>query len=363
MNNKFDKIMEYSPENKTVFEELSALCIDKKIVPYIGAGLSCFAGFPTWIKFLNTLYNECFDEYIPEDKNINFFELADKIEEELGGEEELYKRIYSTYGGNHKDGDWKSIIKKAGDNSEAVSFIPKLFFGPIITTNFDQILEHIHQNTPDFFVALPRESDLEKIEQAKHKRKRFLYKIHGCVSKAQSIVFTGNQYEKEYNKGVIHEKYLTKFFQGFSFLFLGCSLDINGTKDKPVEIWEKLIKIINKREMYHYAIIECKENATEKYIKERRKELETRRIYPILFESGKHESVKIILEKLLSINNCHCNVNNTDSNTDNEVTLAATINKIENKIYKETTLDYNKNQKDIGKNILKKLTITFKDKK
>jgi hypothetical protein len=54
----FKDIMSFSPENEKVFEELSNLCINKMIVPYVGAGLSAFARylpifeghllFPTW---------------------------------------------------------------------------------------------------------------------------------------------------------------------------------------------------------------------------------------------------------------------------------------------------------------------------
>ena len=40
----FDDIINYSSENKKVFEELSGLCANKVIVPYIGTGLSAFAG-------------------------------------------------------------------------------------------------------------------------------------------------------------------------------------------------------------------------------------------------------------------------------------------------------------------------------
>ena len=96
---------------------------------------------------------------------MDYIEAADLIEQKLG-KEEFYERVHVSMGGNTIDTEWKEILGKA--SSEAISVIPRLFFCPIITTNFDQIIEHIHKNVPDFDVAFP--NDLKKIEQAKAKK-------------------------------------------------------------------------------------------------------------------------------------------------------------------------------------------------
>ena len=283
-------IMNYSSENTKVFEELSALCINKKIVPYIGSGLSAFAGFPTWWNFLNPLYKECSREDIP--KTMDFIVAANEIEQKIG-KEEFYNKVYTAMGGSTTDSEWKKIIENA--KSQAVSIIPELFFGTIVTTNFDQILEHIHKDIPDFDIAFP--NHLEKIEQIIQKRKRLLYKIHGCVSDVENIVFTKTKYNTVYRSNSELVKSLSELFQGFHFLFLGCSLDIKGgTKDYPTDLWEQLYK--KGSGMYHYAILPCDVSELEK----RREELKKINIHPILFEVGKFESIKIILDALSSRN-------------------------------------------------------------
>ena len=213
MDMPFENIMKYSPENQKVFDELSALCINKKIVPYVGSGMSAFAGFPTWWNFLNPLYKECFKEDIP--KNMDFIVAADEIEKEIG-KEEFYNKVYTAMGGCTTDSEWKNILKKS--ENQAVSIIPELFFGTIVTTNFDQILEHLHKDIPDFDIAFP--NHLGKIEQIIQKRKRLLYKIHGCVSDAENIVFTKTKYNEVYYPDSDLVKSLSALFQGYNFLFL-----------------------------------------------------------------------------------------------------------------------------------------------
>lgn len=283
----FDDIMKYSPENKKVFEELSALCINKKIVPYIGSGLSAFAGFPTWWNFLNPLYKECFKEDIP--KSMDFIVAADEIEKEIG-KEEFYNKVYTAMGGCTTDSAWNIILKKS--KNQAVYIIPELFFGTIVTTNFDRILEHLHKDIPDFDIAFP--NHLEKIEQIIQKRKRLLYKIHGCISDAKNIVFTKTKYNEVYYHDSDLVKSLSALFQGYNFLFLGCGLAItSGTIDEPIKLWKDL-----KSGMYHFAILSCNENECET----RRIELENRNIYPIFYNSEidkNHISVRIILDELL----------------------------------------------------------------
>ena len=279
---EFDEIMNYdAPKNEGVFEELSAMCGHRKIVPYVGAGLSAFE-FPLWDKFIRDLYKKYRNDKMPDDLMV----AAGLIEEELG-KDNFRKILKKTFGVNRTTADWEEILNKA--KSEAVSVIPKLFSAPIITTNFDQILEHIHKDIHDFDVALPKNLE-EKITQARQERKRLLYKIHGCVfDDDENIVIAKNDYKKAYEENLDFIKSLENFFLGFHFLFLGCSLE----KDKPIELWDSLKK---RNVMRHYAILDCKKEKIE----ERRKELEDMGIYPILFESGEFKSVKIILDKLLS---------------------------------------------------------------
>lgn len=285
-NSEFEKIMNYSPENQKIFDELVGLCIKGLIVPYIGAGMSAFR-FPLWNKYINEK-KSCLGEKLNDMNNID---AADVIENVLG-RDVFFKDIQNTFGGCINDTEWDKIKEEA--KSQAIAIVPELFYTPIITTNFDQIIEKIHGNIP---VAFPYNTT--ELEKVKINRKSVVYKIHGCVSDVQNIVFTKTAYNKVYAPGTPLVNSLSFLFTSFHFLFLGCSLAINntneGTKEHYIELWERL----QQSGMYHFAILDCVNN--EKIKSERRNELENKkiRIRPILYESGKYDSVRIILKELL----------------------------------------------------------------
>lgn len=285
MRNEFEEIIEYSKENKKIFDELLALCINGLIVPYIGAGMSAFR-FPLWSQYLKDLCSQ-----IGYDLTIsNNIDAAEIIENKIG-KFEFHQHIKQTFGGNIDNKEWETILINA--QNQAISLIPKLFHSPIITTNFDQIIEKLHE---DRVVVFP--SNIERLERIVSYREPIIYKIHGCVSDIENIVFTKSQYNKVYACDTSLVKSLNSFFTIFHILFLGCSLAINdsekSTKEKYIELWEKL----QYKGMYHFAIVDCIDN--EHFKLQRRKELSENNIHAILYKSGKHQSVKIILDELLN---------------------------------------------------------------
>jgi tetratricopeptide (TPR) repeat protein len=228
-------------------------------------------------------------------KDPDLYEIANKIEDSEG-KEKFYEYIRTTFGWYLNDIEWKIILDKAKD--EAVSVIPKLFKGPIITSNFDQILEKIHNIALP--VYLPHDiKALEKLTDVIKEKKHSIYKVHGSVSDVEKIVFTGKSYTEAYRSDSDLVKTLSKFYQGFCFLFLGSSLKMSREKiDKSVKLWTDLTN----SGMFHYAILACgKENENElKKQKIRREELEKQKIKPIFFPQDKFESIKIILDELLT---------------------------------------------------------------
>jgi tetratricopeptide (TPR) repeat protein len=281
----FEEIIGYSPRNREVFNELSKLCIKQMIVPYIGAGMSAFE-FPIWDKLIKEQYKIYFHKEKPE--YLGNIDTAKKIKNELKKRgKDFSQEICKIMGGEYGEEKWVEVLKKAED--ESISFIPKLFFGPIVTTNFDQIIEKIHNN--ELLPAFPNhiEKLKEEVKQTINKRKRILYKIHGCASSPENIVLTKDKYDEVYHPDTELVKSLEKFFQGFNFLFLGCSLTED---DYPIDL---LLRLQEKSGMPHYAIVECEEEK----IKPRRGELEAKNIFPILYKKGEYKSVKTILDKLL----------------------------------------------------------------
>jgi tetratricopeptide (TPR) repeat protein len=296
----FEQIMDYSPENKAVFNDLVDMCARRQIVPYIGAGMSVFARyvpilqdrhlFPTWEDLIKIKYYASFpSKQMPKNLMVAAEEIGD----------EIYKYAHLTMGGDLKEEEWSEILEEA--ENQAISVIPKLFYGPIVTTNYDQIIEKIYKK--DVLVFLPNR--FYGFERALYNRIGLVYKIHGCVSDPQNIILTKSAYGNVYKRNSELVQSLITFFQTFQFLFLGCRLDVvteedktkgreDKTKERYMELWERLLNSGTR----HFTIINC----PEKQLAERRKELENRNIYPIFYNSEidkEHISVRIILDKLL----------------------------------------------------------------
>lgn len=115
--------------------------------------------------------------------------------------------------------------------------------------------------------------------------------MHGTVTgnfiEYENIVFTSAQYDRHYGKDsqLIHD--LKACFGKRLMFFLGCSLE----KDRTMDIrQDTIIKGVN-----HYAVIGC--NKSEK--DEKIRKLGEKYIRVILYEQGRHEAVRVILEHLL----------------------------------------------------------------
>ena len=241
-----------------------------------------FAGLPSWMGFLNMLKGKCLDKKFSLDNPLT---AADEIERQLGSTR-FYEYFQKEFHYGMSDDWWRELLNEHNVSAHAVSVIPKLFHGPIITSNYDKIIEAVH----GFNIEVAKPDEIRKLENANDEVKHLLYKVHGCISQPEKVVFTGKSYENYYSSDSSHVKTLSKFFKRFNLLFLGCSLNMVNM-DKPIELWETLVN----SGQQHYALLPCAMGDIEN----RRRELESINIYPIFYPEGKHECVKIILEELL----------------------------------------------------------------
>lgn len=277
----FKEILKYYPQNGAVFHELSERCKSGYVVPYIGAGLSVFAGMPSWWRLLNELRQMCADRSFPLE---NPLKAGDEIERQLGPAFlEYMKRQFHH---SESDGWWKERLVERDVGHQALSVIPRLFHGPIITSNYDKLIEAVHGFGIE--VALP--DDVRKLKDTNREVKNLLYKVHGCISKPEGIVFTGRSYDRYYEKDSEHVRILSTYFKRFNLLFLGCSLSLSEGKDRPIELWEKLVNSGQR----HFAILPC----DRKQCRKRFNELKRINILPIFYPESRHECVKTVLDQL-----------------------------------------------------------------
>ena len=286
MSYTFDEIMDFHPNNKTVYEELKAL--KPRLVPFVGAGFTQFAYY-SWPELLKELSKKLTNKndrarvntLIKAGKTLN----AAQELEDLRGALNLSHDLAVLFSQDKLDS--KKLLKQ-----QPISLLPYFFKELIITTNFDQALEKVYSEAgiPFDSVFLPgRTGFLNQL--SREGGARGLYKLHGTVASKlidyESIVFTRRQYDDRYGKGSPLPGELKNLFNNRVMLFLGCSLN----NDRTMELLQEVIQT----GCHHYTIINCKESERDEKVRQ----LADNNIRAILYEGDRHEAVRVILEHLL----------------------------------------------------------------
>ncbi len=276
--------MNYSVDNPRVYELIRQNL--NVIVPFVGAGLSAFA-YPVWKKFLVSVSEKLYDSKKKE-------ELKKLLKENKYEEAASFLELNRTKVNFIDDLELAFSTKKLEDISlselekQAVYLLPLLFKGLVVTTNFEQILENVYNKQQTTFSATGHPGHKEMLTKAlRSKDKTTLYKFHGDISEPGHLILTKESYDNNYILDSELVKELTKCFEHKIMLFLGCSLN----KDRTMSILKQTLA----DGVMNYAIVDCNKKNREARVRE----LGENGIRAILYPSGKHEAVRIILEKLL----------------------------------------------------------------
>lgn len=283
----FDDIMKFHPENPYVYEEIKRKA--SILVPFVGAGLTAFA-YGSWNNILKQLSGfliskktkERFNELLREN---DYLEAAEFLEKELGSYNFQHDLM-------HLFSRKKFIEKKEELQTQAIWLLPDMFQNLVITTNFDAVLEYVYQERGlEFETALRPGDDALLTTARRENTERVLFKLHGTITEKavdyDRIVLTKSQYQKYYVENSDLQRNLMDCFKEKLLLFLGCSLQ----QDRTMELLQRvLVPGIN-----NYTIFSCKKNERA----EQKKRLGEMHIRSILYNERHHESVRIVLERLL----------------------------------------------------------------
>lgn len=286
-------IMKFYPDNQDVFNAIKRDY--RKLIPFVGAGLSASC-YPLWPKALKTLAQDIYDKEAKrnilnmlKEKPPKLLEAAQGLED-CWGERGMGNQLLSLFASSRIEEHRTDLPQ------QSVWMLPYLFPDcPVVTTNFDRVLETVYQAQRKAFdtIILPGRQELH--DQLYQSSRHGLLKIHGDIGNEtleySAVIFTQRQYDKAYRPGSSVVEDLRQWFSSKMLFFLGCSLDI----DKTMELLKRIVKLHSG--ITHYAIVECKNKSS---IMDRARELgDTLGIRAIFYPKGQHESVRIILEKLL----------------------------------------------------------------
>lgn len=231
----FDELMgcytKFGEENEQVYQQLLEFARSRNLVPFFGAGISCWA-YPGWKTALTKLAKNlsCRAEVDALLKENRYEEAASRIEAEDGGKAAFCATMCRLFSPN-------TMQKKAGKRPAYMDLFPGIFQGPVITTNFDRCIECVfadnHKAIQD--TVMPKDSfQKEKTVKMIHEQKPLLVKMHGDVKDPDHLVFTQEAYDETYGKtGVDFRKPLPRLLRLLlernPILFVGCGLSADRT--------------------------------------------------------------------------------------------------------------------------------------
>lgn len=289
----FAEIMNCYPDNPLVYKHIKQDC--GKLIPFVGAGLSVPC-YPLWPSALKQLAEQV---AVPETKsgilemiegkNPQLLEAAQALEKYWGqgGMADHLLELFSA-----------AKIQKHREKlpHQSVWLLPLLFSGkPAVTTNFDRVLETVyHMQGCQFDTKiLPNRQELQ--DQLRQGERHGLLKLHGDIGSEtleySSIIFGKRQYEAAYQPGTPMVTNLQAWFSGKMLLFLGCSLK----EDEYLNLLQEVVQL--HPGVTHYAILECEDVGDAAA---RARQLRDQwGIQALFYPKGRHEAVRVILEKLL----------------------------------------------------------------
>ena len=293
----FMEIMNCYPDNKMVYKHIKRDC--GKLIPFVGAGLSVPC-YPLWPKALKELAEQV---AVPETKsdilemiegeNPKLLEAAQALEDYWGqrGMADHLLELFSAA----KIQEYREKLPH-----QSVWLLPPLFPGkPAVTTNFDRVLETVYELQGAKFDTkiLPNRQELQ--DQLRQGERHGLLKLHGDIGSEtleySSIIFGKRQYEEVYQPGTLMVTNLQAWFSGKMLLFLGCSLKA----DEYLNLLQEVVQL--HPGVTHYAILECED---VRDAAARARQLRDQwGIQALFYPKGRHEAVRVILEKLLEDHN------------------------------------------------------------
>jgi hypothetical protein len=247
-----------------------------KVIPFVGAGLSASYGFKGWWDFLMQLAGQFgVTRQVEEILSKNLYEEAAQFLIDKMKSHAFHTAIEDGYGPRK--------IKNFQPNAVSRALV-KLTAGPVITTNYDAVIERTFKLAGNEFDRVAIGAQISAAGKAIERHSKILFKMHGDAEERTNRILTLQEYKQHYgdvdnggfDKDLPLPKVLSRLMGATPLFFLGCSLQVDRTMKVLAEITQEL------DHGGHYAIVALPKDAND--LPARRSELSELHIHPIWFD-------------------------------------------------------------------------------
>ncbi|WP_163372658.1 SIR2 family protein [Endozoicomonas acroporae] len=240
---QYQEVKDYLEETdqNTSFSRLVEAIKRKRIVPFIGAGLSFSCDYPLWEQAITKLAKKLEGVSTSETRAMQpALSYLEEVKQYIVSSKYL-DAVQLLYENNKTQVD--NFINNTFDGADAkdisgpIKLLPAICDGCIITTNFDGLIEKVFQQKHKAIEGYMHGIQTHNQFAAKLiQGDRCLLKLHGHYNSPETYIFSREQYAEAYGDQQIDytkplAKVLRQIFISHSMLFLGCSLEQDRTTD------------------------------------------------------------------------------------------------------------------------------------
>lgn len=266
------------------YADLRAAVDRQQVVPFVGSGMSVPSRLPTWSELLRRIsqFTNCNTAALEQLLESCQFEEAADLLAAATNARLLTERV-----------EHDLRVDDEATVSGPVRLLPALFPNLVVTTNLDDVLEHVYRSCERPFAHALAGGGLAQYRSIKSASLRFLLKLHGDCRQPSSRVLLSSEYDETYGRGSMIREEITLLYRTNNLLFLGCSLGA----DRTVRLIEE-VAASDPSMPKHYCFLPIPDGDVTRI--ERENFLTQRGIYPIWYHLPHDESNAALLDGLLS---------------------------------------------------------------
>jgi hypothetical protein len=270
--------------NKNRYADLREAIGRQQVVPFVGSGMSAPSGLPTWSDLLRRVrgFTACDPAELERLLRSSQFEEAADLISSATNPRLLAERVE-----HDLRIDDPSVIYGG------VRLLSGLFPNLVITTNLDDVLEHLYRLNNQPFDYVLAGGELAQYRSLKSPTSRFLLKLHGDSRRATSRVLLSTEYNTTYAAGSQIREEIALLYRLNNLLFVGCSLG----SDRTVRLVEEVAGS-DAGMPKHFCFLALPGDDATRIARENF--LTRRGIYPIWYSSPHDESVTALLDGLFT---------------------------------------------------------------
>jgi hypothetical protein len=264
--------------NKGRFHSLIEAFRADQVIPAVGSGMSKASGFPLWRDFLHQLRG--FTEVSEADINAML---------DAGQYEEAVDRIAAEAGRHLFDERIEQSLRVIDPSSidGPVRILPALFPRLVISTNLDDVLEHVYAAVNQGFDDVLFGPRIEHYRKLATSNKRLLLKIHGDCRDAEGRVLGVQEYDAAYAAHAPTRESLALLCRSHVLLWMGCSLGV----DRTVALMKDVVAS-DASAPRQYAFLRLPKD--DNYRVSREKSLAERKVFPIWYDDLEDDDLSIL---------------------------------------------------------------------